>query len=106
MDQFAKIVNGSNLLAIFVKGSILDVWQVSENASEKNIDNTPDFKWKLAKANRNPTQGLKYFVNLKIFFGMLLCLTNPVITFHEKFKVLNRAFDIFYSGYQRITKGH
>ena len=44
MDQFAKIVNGSNLLAIFVKGSILDVWQVSENASEKNIDNTPDFK--------------------------------------------------------------
>lgn len=30
---------------------------------------------KIAKANRNPTQGLKYFVKLKIFFGMLLCLT-------------------------------
>ena len=38
MDLFVKIVNSSNLLTIFAKCSILDVWQDAEYTSEKNID--------------------------------------------------------------------
>lgn len=29
MGRFSKIVNGQNLLIMFIKHSILDVWQVS-----------------------------------------------------------------------------
>ena len=34
MERFAKIVNGFKSLTIFVKRSILDVWQCFKNASE------------------------------------------------------------------------
>ena len=34
MEFFAKKVNGSHPLTLFAKSSILDVWQVSEYASE------------------------------------------------------------------------
>ena len=33
MERFAKIVNGYQLLTIFTKRSILDIWQGSEYAS-------------------------------------------------------------------------
>ena len=33
MESFAKIVNGENLLTIFIEHSILDVWQNSKYVS-------------------------------------------------------------------------
>ena len=38
MEVFAKIVNGFSFLTIFLKLSILDVWQDSEFASEATYD--------------------------------------------------------------------
>ena len=35
MKHFEKLINGYFLLTIFVKLSILDVWKVSEDTSEK-----------------------------------------------------------------------
>ena len=37
MDFFAKILNNFQLLTIFAKGSILDVWRGSEYASYKSL---------------------------------------------------------------------
>ena len=53
MELFAKIVNGFKLLTIFAKSSILDVQQISEDASElcdvSNMSDRPRFscalKW-------------------------------------------------------------
>ena len=53
MELFAKIVNGFQLLAIFAKNSILDVWQASEYASG-NIDLRLSTDYYLSEQKKTP----------------------------------------------------
>ena len=45
MELFAKIGNDFQPLTTFVKGSILVVWQGSEQASDSNASKTGQVKW-------------------------------------------------------------
>ena len=72
MELFEKLVNGFQLLTIFIKSSILDVWQGSEYASELEHEHfeAKDQVKKIRTLNLN-----KISVNKKdYFFVQRLCL--------------------------------